>query len=302
MSNNQHVYLYRDFLNENANVSARDRNEMCGLAYSFRQEKGLIFLLFIMALLSLLITILLYFIYKNKEVRRIYFLTELDLKFILMVGFVSYTISGINSLIFFVYQFAILLMDLSPCSYITSGFFCVHIQKLFVTVCPLISLLVFFAMFLERCYISLGLRSNGIFGFLLAFFIVAIPISIHVGMSEPKTYKDDRIFCGSILTRYEGVITYRAYISVIFEYVISLLDFCLLLYNKRRISAYRWGSKSVKIKVVFRRHQEFNLNTSFNLKSIELSIKFISAATRLIFLFKTRSRKKFFLKTRSRQD
>jgi hypothetical protein len=28
----------------------------------------------------------------------------------------------------------------------------------------------------------------------------------------------------------------------------------------------------------------------------------ISAATRLIFLFKTRSRKKFFLETRSRQD
>jgi hypothetical protein len=239
MSNSQLVYFYRDFLNENANISIRDRNQMCGLAYSFRNEKFLIFTLFILALVSLFTLIMLYVVYKNKEVRRIFSLTHIDLKFILVVGFSNYIVMTLNSLIFFLYQMSILLIDLSPCSYITSGFFCVHIQKLCVSICPVVSNYVFFAMFLERCYISFGFKSKGTFGFLLALIISVTTISAYFIQYEAKYYDYDRVFCSSILTLYDENVNYVIYATVTFEFTISILDFGLLLFNKWRIRAYK---------------------------------------------------------------
>lgn len=156
MSNNQSLYFYRDFLNDNANISARNRNEMIALSHSFRDQKLLIFTLFILALWSLFTLIMLYVVFKSKEVRRIFSLTHLDLKFIVITGGLTYLLSSINSLLFFSYQLSILLiLDFGPSFYISSGTTCFWSQNLFVSLCPLVSILVCAAMFLERCYISM---------------------------------------------------------------------------------------------------------------------------------------------------
>jgi hypothetical protein len=138
MSSNQlSLYRFKDFLNENANISARNRIEMCELAHSFREEKLLIFIVFLSTLLGLINLIVLFLVFKNNEVRRIFSLLHLDLKFLLVLGFANYTISSFNSLAFFGYKTtSLLLIDLPPCYYIMNGYACFYSQSLLASICP----------------------------------------------------------------------------------------------------------------------------------------------------------------------
>jgi hypothetical protein len=233
------AYLYRDFSNEHANISNRDRNEMCMLAYSFRNEKLLIFTLFLLAFLSFLTLILLYFVYKSKEVRRIYSLVESDLKFIFVIGFISYVVASLNLFIFFSYQFTILLIDLPACFYVTSGYFCFYAQIPFTSICPVICLFVFYTMFLERCWASFGFKSDGKFSVLLTFLILTLFPVLQFAILDPKIYENERVFCASIITTFDSNFKSAAYATVVFDFAISLMDFVLLMINKRRIQAYK---------------------------------------------------------------
>jgi hypothetical protein len=94
-------------------------------------------------------------------------------------------------------------------------------------------------MFLERCYTSLGLKSNGIFGFILAFLIVITSIWAQFTIFKPKNYKNERVFCASPFTIYDKNVPTSASASVIFDFLISFMDFLLLIFNKWRIKAYR---------------------------------------------------------------
>jgi hypothetical protein len=239
MSINPTAYFYRDFYNDRANISDRDRNEMCLLAYSFRNEKLLIFTLFLLAFLSFLTLILLYFVYKSKEVRRIYSLVESDLKFIFVIGFISYVVASLNLFIFFSYQLSILLLDLPACFYVTSGYFCFYAQISFITICPVICLLVFFIIFLERCFISLGYSFNGSFAVLLILLILTLFPLLRLEIFDPKSYENQRIFCGCALTMYDPNVSFAAHSTILFDFAISLMDFVLLMINKRRIQAYK---------------------------------------------------------------
>jgi hypothetical protein len=244
MSTNQlSLYFYRDFLNENANISGRNRIEMCELAYSFKKEKLLISILSLAILLSIVNLIVLFAIFKNKEVRRIFSLIELDLKFLLVLGFITYILSSLDSLAFFTYKTAILLIDLPPCYYIINGYFCFYFQSVFATLSPQILFFVFFAMFIERCCISFGLKSNGILGALLFILIMAITPVAHFKMFDQRQFENERIYCGKLLTTISQHITHAEYGSITVHFIISLMDFCLLIYNKRKIRAYRYVFK-----------------------------------------------------------
>lgn len=232
------VYLYGDFLNENANISTRNRTEMCDLAYSFKKQKLLIFTLFILTLLSIFNMTLLYFIFRNKEVRRIYSLTHPNLKFILVVMFMNYTAASLNSFVFFTYKIIILFLPLPACSYIIDGLFCFYSQFTFVSLCPVISFFAFFAAFLERCYTSIGFRIHRIFGLLLAS-VILLPALFNFTVFDPKIYQNERLFCASFLTTFESNFTFVAISSIIFEFAIGIGDFLLVLYNKRRIRIYK---------------------------------------------------------------
>jgi hypothetical protein len=250
---------------------------MCILADSFRHQNLLILTLFLLSLLGFLTLILLYLVYTNIEVRKIFSLIQLDLKFLLIVGLINYTISSLNSMLFFGYQFIILLINLPMCSYITDGRFCFYVQNPFAGICPLICLFLFFAVFVERCYVSFGLKSNGAFGLILSIFIVTFPISLQCALFNSKSYVNERVFCASAFTTFDPNVVSGAYVSVIFDFIISLFDFFLLLFNKRRIQAHK-------------KHRGFNLNKSFNLKSIKMSIEFIypiSLINAIAFAFQT---------------
>jgi hypothetical protein len=212
---------------------------MCRLAYSFRQQKSLIAINFTLSLLSLLTIILLYLIHKNKESRRIFSLVELDLKLIVITGGLTYLLSSINSFLFYGYYFMILLIDLPPCYYISNGFNCMLGQSFFWAIGSITILLCFFAMFLERCYISFGFKSKGTFGFLLALIISVTTISAYFVQYEAKYYDYDRVYCGMALTHLDRNVTSAAYFVIIIDFAVSLMDFGLFIINKRRIRAYK---------------------------------------------------------------
>jgi hypothetical protein len=232
-------YTYQDFLGDNSNISGRNRSELCAMAYSFRQETLLIFILFILASLNALTLITLYLVYKNREVRRTLSLIHLDLKLILILWFSAYVVASLDSFAFFAYQVVILLIDLSPCSYLISGYFCFYAQIAFTSFCPAICLLLFFAMFLERFYTSIGLSSNGTFGFILCFFTMVISILSLPMIFNSSTYESERIFCGSAITVFDPNVTSAAYLSIIFDFAITLMDFFLLIFNRRKMQAYK---------------------------------------------------------------
>ena len=112
------TYPYSSFNGVNANLSLKPYELVCEIAYEFTQSKTLIFINAIQCLLSGATVVLLYLIFKTKELRRVYSIIDLDLK----VGFdgclkhstitdsntprpVSYTIASINSTLFFFYKF-----------------------------------------------------------------------------------------------------------------------------------------------------------------------------------------------------
>jgi hypothetical protein len=83
------------------------------------------------------------------------------------------------------------------------------------------------------------LKSSGTFGTLMVFFIIIISIFSTFVMFEPITYKNDRVFCGSAVTTLIPNVVLSKYVLVVADFIISLLDFLLLIFNKRRIRAYK---------------------------------------------------------------
>lgn len=67
-------------MNENANLSSKDREEVCDLAYSMRNYYPIVLICFLNSFISLLTLILLFFIWRSKELKRVYSLSGLDLK------------------------------------------------------------------------------------------------------------------------------------------------------------------------------------------------------------------------------
>lgn len=74
------TYLYTDFMGENANLSLKNRTEMCELAYSFHQYWPMIAFNLLYVVLSILTLILLYLICNCKEMRKVFSISVLDLK------------------------------------------------------------------------------------------------------------------------------------------------------------------------------------------------------------------------------
>jgi hypothetical protein len=237
MANN--VYFYRDFINENANISTRNRTEMYALAYSFRQEKLLILLNFILSLFSAITLFMLWKVYRCVEMRRIFSIVDSGLKLLLLFGYSAYIVGAVNSMLFFGYKFSILLFDFGPLFYIWSGKACFLAQVTFMSTCSLIIFSVFFATFVERLYVSIGLRSNGTFGCFLVFLILAQIIIFHLTLYEPKNYENERVYCSNILTTIDSNVMSSLYGSIVSDFVISLMDFALLVVNKRKIRAYK---------------------------------------------------------------
>jgi hypothetical protein len=233
------LYFYRDFINNNSNISGRDRNEMCQLAYSFREQKILILIPLVGALLNVLTLIILYLVFKSKEIRRIYSLIQIDLKFLLVVGFIAYLIISLNSALFLTFKVVILVLDLSPCSYIIDGYFCFFSQALVVSVCPQLIFITFVGMFLERCFVSFGFNSKGTLALSFFLLILAIvPISYFL-VYDKTTYQNDRVYCGKFTTTFDPTVTLVKYTVVFVDVIISILDLLLLILNKRRIRAYK---------------------------------------------------------------
>jgi hypothetical protein len=237
MDNN--TYFYRDFINKNADISTRNRIEMHALAYSFRQEKLIIFLNFIVSSLSALTLFMLFKIYKCAEIRRIFSIVDPGLKMLLIIGFVVYILGALNSTIFFGYKFSILLFDFGPLFYIWSGEACFWTQIAYMSICTIINFIVFFATFLERLYVSIGFRSNGKFGCFLVFLISIINLIIQIKLYSPKKYQNERVYCGSFVTDFDSNTMSTLYSLIVVDFTISLMDFFLLLFNRRKIRAYK---------------------------------------------------------------
>jgi hypothetical protein len=72
--------MYTDFMKEKANLSTRNRQEMCMLAKSFRYQHSLVAIIFVQFLMSFLTLIILYRICKSPKLGRVFALVEMDLK------------------------------------------------------------------------------------------------------------------------------------------------------------------------------------------------------------------------------
>jgi hypothetical protein len=238
MENN--TYFYRDFVNENANISTRNRTEMYALAYSFRQEKLLILINFILTSLSALTLFILLKIYKCDEMRRIFSIVDPGLKIILFLGYFAHIVGAFNSTLFFGYKFSILLFDFGPLFYIWYGNSCFWTQFTFVSTRSFINFSVFFATFIERVYVSIGFKSNCKFGCFLVFLILTLTLNGQIKLCDPKNYENERVYCDNLITMIDSNVILSLYILVMIDLTISLMDFCLLLFNKRRIRAYKW--------------------------------------------------------------
>jgi hypothetical protein len=237
MENN--VYLYGYFMNKYANISTRNRAEMYALAYSFRQEKLLILIHFILSSISALTLFMLFKIYKCAEIRRIFSIVDLGLKIPLFFGLFAYIIGALNSMLFFGYQFSILLFDFGPLFYIWSGDACFWTQIVFMLTCSFIVFFVFFATFLERLYVSIGFRSNGKLGCLLIVLICTLTAIIHINIYNPTKYENERVYCDNPLSADDVNLMFMLRGVILADFMISLMDFGLLLFNKRRIRAYK---------------------------------------------------------------
>jgi hypothetical protein len=189
---NYGIYTLKDFLDGKIDILSLNRSEICDFAYSFRQQKALIFTNLLFLLLSLLTLLFIYLVYINREFRRIFSLIELDLKIIVLTGALSYLISSISSSLFYGVYFIILLMDLPPCTYIINGTNCMWAQSPFASICTIASLLFFFAMFLERAAASIGLNGRGFFGGILSLLIVIVSPLPQLLVFDKKMYSDDR--------------------------------------------------------------------------------------------------------------
>ena len=78
---------------------------MCALAYSFRQQYVFVIMDLMLCLLSLLTLVMLWKVFKNKELRRLYSLVEADLKMLFWVGFGAYLMGALNSFVYYGYKF-----------------------------------------------------------------------------------------------------------------------------------------------------------------------------------------------------
>lgn len=233
------VYIYRDFLNDKANISGRNRTEVYALAYSFRSEKLIVFTNIILFFLSALTLFMLWMIYKCVEIRRIFALIGLDLKILLSLGFSAYMIGALNSMLFFGYQSLILLMNFRLSFYIWSGKHCFLAQVLFISSTPSIYLLVYIATFIERLYASMGFRERGIFGTIASFIILVFSLVVQYVVIYPETYVNERVYCGKLLTTFYSNTTSSLFAAIAFDCLISALDYGLLRLNKRKIQDYK---------------------------------------------------------------
>lgn len=177
--------------------------------------------------------------YKNSEVRRIFSLTQLDLKFILLAGFINYAVMSINLFLFFGYQILILIFNFNRSFYVWTVKQCLFSQGIFTTISPQIGILLIFAMFLERLYISIGFKSNGTFGFLLSFFSVVLVSFFQYSIANSKTYEKERVFCGGGQIALNSKVFSNTFFLIIFDFTITIFDFLLLLVNKWKIRSYK---------------------------------------------------------------
>jgi hypothetical protein len=77
---NSSTYLYMNYLNANANLSLKNHEDNCLLAYSFRERKDIVLLNLSMAILNVFTLFLMYLLCKNKEMRRLWSIFGADLK------------------------------------------------------------------------------------------------------------------------------------------------------------------------------------------------------------------------------
>lgn len=192
-------------------------SEVCAISYSFRQEKLLILANFSLCLISLLTLILLYVVYINREFRRIFSLVELDLKLIVVTGAIAYLISSISSFLFFGHQFVILMIDLSPCAYISNGFNCMVAQSFHASICMIANFLFFIGMFLERLYVFMGFNGRGFFGGIISLLIIILCPLPQLIITDESMYKNDRVYCGMVLTKLDPNVSFTAFEILIID-------------------------------------------------------------------------------------
>ncbi|KAI6171024.1 hypothetical protein M3Y97_01079400 [Aphelenchoides bicaudatus] len=158
----QRQYFFKDFINENADISTRDREEI--------------------------------------EMRRVFWIVELNLKIIFITFIITYFAAAISSLVFYSAKFMVAPVQL------------------------------------------LNSRND-----------------IMV------TY--DHVYCAIPRSQITQSAVSFVYIAFIYEITLAFFEVLLLLYNKRKIRMYKRNPGS------------FNLNRSFNLKSMEISIEVICPAS-----------------------
>jgi hypothetical protein len=83
---------YLHFLNENANLSLKNRDQMCQIAKGFRMELKILFIVGLQTVASLSTLVLLALLYKDREIRRLMNIINLDLK----AGFFWFLILNLN--------------------------------------------------------------------------------------------------------------------------------------------------------------------------------------------------------------
>jgi hypothetical protein len=94
-------------------------------------------------------------------------------------------------------------------------------------------------MFVERCCISFGVKSNGSLGGIFSFLIVVGTSIAHLIIFNKKNFENDRLYCTKLLTVVDHNITNVEFVAIAIQFTVSLLDFLLLLYNKQKIQEYK---------------------------------------------------------------
>jgi hypothetical protein len=73
----------------------------------------------------------------------------------------------------------------------------------------------------------------------LVFLILVLTLTIQLKVIDLKNYENERVYCDNVVTTFDSTAMSTLYGLIASDLIISLMDFCLLFFNRRKIRAYK---------------------------------------------------------------
>ncbi|KAI6219431.1 hypothetical protein M3Y95_01110500 [Aphelenchoides besseyi] len=209
------------------------------------------------------ITLGCFFVYfRMKSTRRAIAIFGKDLKVIVIIGFSFYVIGASNAFILYCYKLYVALVE--------NGVSCLMAFQYFSSISPFAYSLFHISLFVERLVVTFLKPSRSvlnIFGGFLAVILFVYPYYHFYDTTVlPVESFDDRVYCDSpiiVTTRVSSSAVRSTLFMLACDFMVTIGDFLLLIFN-------RYQSRKFYTRVA-----SYNLNRSYELRELRISIKLI---------------------------